>query len=160
MLGHHRPASKTSLRWWLAFSAIWILFPHIKKLNPLWQSSLDPLKTSLRWWLAFSAIWILFPHIKKLNPLWQSSLDPLMAMRFYVTKFDTSPVECERAIEMLQANVTPSTIGKQFRCHVRTIECLRNYFRQTVCTQDGPVLRRDVKIDTSGCLICTIDFVW
>ena len=39
-------------------------------------------------------------------------------------------VERERAIEMLQANVTPMMVAKQFRCHVRTIVRLKNCFRQ------------------------------
>ena len=38
-------------------------------------------------------------------------------------------VERERAIGMLQANVTPLIVAKQFRCHVRTTGCLKNRFR-------------------------------
>ena len=37
-------------------------------------------------------------------------------------------VECEKAIGMLQANVTPSMIAQQFRCHARMIERLRKRF--------------------------------
>ena len=37
-------------------------------------------------------------------------------------------VECEQAIRMLQANVTPSVIGQQYRCHARMIERLRKRF--------------------------------
>ena len=36
----------------------------------------------------------------------------------------------ERAIGMLQANVTPLIVAKRFRCHVRTIRRLKNRFRQ------------------------------
>ena len=39
-----------------------------------------------------------------------------------------TPVEREKAIRMLQANVTPSVIAQQFRCHVRMIERLRKRF--------------------------------
>ena len=34
-------------------------------------------------------------------------------------------VEREKATRMLQANVTPSVIAQQFRCHARMIEGLR-----------------------------------
>ena len=34
-------------------------------------------------------------------------------------------VEREKAIRMLQANVTPSMVAQQFRCHARMIERLR-----------------------------------
>ena len=37
-------------------------------------------------------------------------------------------VEREKAIRMLQDNVTPSVIAKQFRCHARMIERLRKRF--------------------------------
>ena len=36
----------------------------------------------------------------------------------------------ERVIRMLQANVTPSVIDQQFRCHARMIERLRKHFLQ------------------------------
>ena len=36
--------------------------------------------------------------------------------------------EREKAIRVLQANVTPSVIAKQFRCHARMIERLRKRF--------------------------------
>ena len=39
-------------------------------------------------------------------------------------------VERERAIGMLQDNMTPSVVAKQFQCHVRTIGRLKNRFRQ------------------------------
>ena len=39
-------------------------------------------------------------------------------------------VERERAIGMLKANVTTLIVAKQFRCHVRTIGCLKNRFQQ------------------------------
>ena len=39
-------------------------------------------------------------------------------------------VEREKAMRMLQANVTPSVIAQQIRCHVRMIERLRKRFRQ------------------------------
>ena len=42
-----------------------------------------------------------------------------------------TPIEREREIGMLQANMASSVIAQQFRYHVRTIECLRNRFRQT-----------------------------
>ena len=37
-------------------------------------------------------------------------------------------VEREKAIRMLQANVTPSEKAHQFRCHAWTIERLRKRF--------------------------------
>ena len=37
-------------------------------------------------------------------------------------------VEREKAIKMLQANVTPSMIAQHFRCHGRMIERLRKHF--------------------------------
>ena len=37
-------------------------------------------------------------------------------------------VERDKAIRILQANVTPSMITQQFRCHARTIERLRKHF--------------------------------
>ena len=39
-------------------------------------------------------------------------------------------VEREKAITMLQTNVTPSMIAHQFRCHARIIEHLRKRFLQ------------------------------
>ena len=45
-----------------------------------------------------------------------------------VTKL--APVERERAIGMLQANVTPLIVAKRFRCDVKTIRRLKNLFRQ------------------------------
>ena len=50
-------------------------------------------------------------------------------------------VEREKAIRMLQANVTPSVIAHQFRCHARMIELLENISDkleqcQTVCIHD------------------------
>ena len=47
-------------------------------------------------------------------------------------------VERERALGILQANVTPSVAAKQFRCHVRTIGRLENRFQQTWTTSDRP----------------------
>ena len=47
-------------------------------------------------------------------------------------------VECERAIEMLQTNVTPSVAVKQFRWHVRTVGRPKNRFQQTWITSDRP----------------------
>ena len=47
-------------------------------------------------------------------------------------------VERERAIGMVQANVTPSVAAKQFRCHVRMIGRLKNRFQQTGTTSDRP----------------------
>ena len=47
-------------------------------------------------------------------------------------------VECERAIGMLQANVTPMIVAKQFRCLVRTIGRLKNRFRQIWTTSHRP----------------------
>ena len=38
-----------------------------------------------------------------------------------------TPLERERVIEMLQANITSLVIAQQFRCHFRTIEHLRNF---------------------------------
>ena len=49
-----------------------------------------------------------------------------------------TPVGRERALGMLQANVTPSVAAKQFRCHVRTIGRLKNHFQQTWTTLDRP----------------------
>ena len=49
-----------------------------------------------------------------------------------------TPVERERAIGMLQANVTPSVVAKQFECHVRTIGRLKNRFQQTWTTSVRP----------------------
>ena len=49
-----------------------------------------------------------------------------------------TPVERERAIGMLQANVTPSVVAKQFRCYVRTIGRLTKRFQQTWITSDRP----------------------
>ena len=45
-------------------------------------------------------------------------------------------MERERAIGMLQANVTTSVAAKQFRSHVRTIGRLKNRFQQTWTTSD------------------------
>ena len=74
-------------------------------------------------------------------------------------------VERERAIGMLQANVTQSVAVKHFRCHVRTIVRLNNHFQQTWTTSDSPrpgrrrvMTRRQV--ETSGRLICAMDFNW
>ena len=39
-------------------------------------------------------------------------------------------VEREKAIRMLQANVTPSAIAQQFRCHAKMVERLKKRFRQ------------------------------
>ena len=47
-------------------------------------------------------------------------------------------VERECAIGMLQANVTPLVVAKQFRCHVRTFGRLKNRFKQTWTTSDRP----------------------
>ena len=47
-------------------------------------------------------------------------------------------IERERAIGMLQANMVSSVIAHQFRCHVRTIERLRDRSRQTGTTSDRP----------------------
>ena len=44
----------------------------------------------------------------------------------------------ERAIVMLQANVTLSVAAKQFRLHVRTIGRLKNRFQQTWTMSDRP----------------------
>ena len=55
---------------------------------------------------------------------------------FVVTKL--THVERERAIGMLQANVTQSVAVKHFRCHVRTIVRLNNHFQQTWTTSDSP----------------------
>ena len=49
-----------------------------------------------------------------------------------------SPVQHERAIGMLHANVTPSLVVKWFGCHVRTIERLRNRFLVTGTTTYRP----------------------
>ena len=43
-------------------------------------------------------------------------------------------VERERAIGMLQANVMPLIVAKQFRCHVRMLGRLKNRFRQSGTT--------------------------
>ena len=37
-------------------------------------------------------------------------------------------VECEKAVRMLQANVTKLVIAQQFRCHTKMIERLRKRF--------------------------------
>ena len=37
-------------------------------------------------------------------------------------------VECEKAIRMLQANVTTSVIAQQLQCHARIIERLKKRF--------------------------------
>ena len=71
----------------------------------------------------------------------------------------------ERAIGMLQANMTQLMVTKRFRCHVRTIGRLKNSSdklgqRHTVRLQDVDVRRRYVKIETSRRLICAIDFIW
>ena len=47
-------------------------------------------------------------------------------------------VERERAIGMLQANMTPMIVDKQFRCHVRTIGRLKNRFRPNGTTSHRP----------------------
>ena len=44
----------------------------------------------------------------------------------------------ERAIGMLQANVTPLIVAERFRCHVRTIGRLKNCFRQIGTTSHRP----------------------
>ena len=80
-----------------------------------------------------------------------------------VTK--VAQVERERAIGMLQANVTPLVVTKLFRCHVRTIGCLKNRFQQSGTTSHRPrpgldVCRREVKIETTRRLICEINFIW
>ena len=49
-----------------------------------------------------------------------------------------TPVERERSIGMLQANVSPSVAAKQIRCHVRMIGRLKNRFQQTWTTSDRP----------------------
>ena len=49
-----------------------------------------------------------------------------------------TPVEHERAVERLHANVASSKIAQQIRCHVRTIGRLRNRFGQTGTTSDRP----------------------
>ena len=55
---------------------------------------------------------------------------------FAVTKL--THVECERAIVMLQANVTLSVAAKQFWWLVRTIGRLKNRFQQTWTMSDRP----------------------
>ena len=62
-------------------------------------------------------------------------------------------IEHKGVIGMLQAYMDASVITQQFRCHVRTIERLRNRFRQTGTTSDRPrpdvpVLQRDVELVT------------
>ena len=47
-------------------------------------------------------------------------------------------VQRERAIGMLQANVTPLIVDKRFRCHVGTIGRFKNRFRQTGATSHRP----------------------
>ena len=47
-------------------------------------------------------------------------------------------VERERAIGMLQDNMTPSVVAKQFRYHVRTIGRPKNRFRQIGTTSHRP----------------------
>ena len=47
-------------------------------------------------------------------------------------------VERERAIEMLKAKATPLIVAKKFRCHVRTIERLKNLFNQIGTTPQRP----------------------
>ena len=49
-----------------------------------------------------------------------------------------TPVERERSIGKLQANVPPSVAAKQIRCHVRRIGRLKNRFQQTWTTSDRP----------------------
>ena len=71
-------------------------------------------------------------------------------------------VERERAIGMLKAKVTPLVVAKRFRCHVRTIERLKNRLQRIGTTSHRPRLGRqpNVKVETSRRLICAIDFVW
>ena len=45
-------------------------------------------------------------------------------------------VERERAMRMLLANVTPSVIAQQFRCHARMIGRLRKRFWQIKTMSD------------------------
>ena len=49
-----------------------------------------------------------------------------------------APVERERAIRMLQVNMTPLVVAKRFRCHVRTIGRLKNRFQQIGITSHRP----------------------
>ena len=44
----------------------------------------------------------------------------------------------ERAKGILHATVTPLVVAKQFRCHVRMIERLKNRFQQNWTTSDRP----------------------
>ena len=70
-------------------------------------------------------------------------------------------VEHERALGMVQANVTPLVVAKRFRCHVRTIGRLKNCFQQIGTTSHCPcpgrrrvsTRRQDRDIQTShlGC---------
>ena len=71
-------------------------------------------------------------------------------------------VEHERALGMLQANVTPLVVAKRFRCNVRTIGRLKNCFQQigTTSHRPRPGRRRDVKIEISRRPICAVDFIW
>ena len=67
-------------------------------------------------------------------------------------------MERERAIGMLQANVTPLIVAKQFWCHLGPFDVLRIVSnklgqRHTVFVQEVPVCRRDIKIETSRRLI-------
>ena len=77
---------------------------------------------------------------------------------FAVTKL--THVECERAIRMLQANVTPSVAAKQFWCNVRMIQRLKNRFQQTWTTSNRPrpgrprVLTRRQDLDSRMSHLC------
>ena len=48
-------------------------------------------------------------------------------------------VEREKAIRMVQANVTPSVIAEPFRCHARMIEGLRNISDKLEQCQTGRI---------------------
>ena len=59
-----------------------------------------------------------------------------MEFKIYGDKIGTC--RNERAIGMLQANVTPLIVAERFRCHVRTIGRLKNCFRQIGTTSHRP----------------------
>ena len=48
----------------------------------------------------------------------------------------------DRKMGMLQANVTPSVIAQQFRCHGRIIERLRKFLRKIGTMSDRARLMR------------------
>ena len=69
-------------------------------------------------------------------------------------------VEHERALGMLQANVTPLVAAKRFRCHVRTIGRLKNKDNVTPSASRASTCVDATSIEISRRPICAVDFIW